>query len=284
MIAALALLLAGGALAADPLSAVLQEQAARGWRERDRLVRAGKPFPLAALVYGRDDGEGNRLEVYALLKERAFLIWAHPGASERLELDAGELGRGRPDLLGKDVRVIAYRSELPALRASTLHVLAARGLKVEKAGEFPEGRLELLEGGPVIASREQPLGRFLSVGCEDFRATARSAFKTTLHAPRKGRFVDVSASRPAFYAAEIARKEAALDELKGDLPRHAGEYLGLALSLYFDYAARGQARRGWERQREYFSLPAYAPPSMRSCMASMRRELRERLRIPAGWP
>ncbi|MDX6768252.1 MAG: hypothetical protein SF051_01860 [Elusimicrobiota bacterium] len=284
MSSVLVLVLAAAVAAADPLAAPLAEQAAAGWVVRDRVVRGGKPFPLAAVVLGREDAPGNRLEVYALLKDRAYMIWTHPGSGERLDLDAGPVGRSMPDLLGDGSRVIAYRSTVPALNATTLRLLAARGLKIEPAGTFPEGRFLTADGKTLVAARDLPLGRFLSVGCEEFGTTSQSAFKTTLHAPRKGRFVEVSASYPDFYAAEIARKEAALARMKDDLEKHAGEYLGLALSLYFDYAARGEARRGWERQAEFFRVPAYAPPSVKACFSTMRADLRSRLRIPADWP
>ncbi len=281
---ALAALLAVCAAAADPLAAPLAEQAAAGWTVRDKVVRKGKPFPLAAVVFGRDGSTGNRLEVYALLPDRAYMVWTHPGTAERLDLDAGPVGRGMPDLLGDGSRVIAYRSTIPALNATTLRLLAARGLKIEPAGSFAEGRFISAGEKTLIASRDLPLGRFLSVGCEEFGTVSRSAFKTTLHEPRKGRFVDVSDSYPDYYAKEIARKEAALARMKDDLQKHAGEYLGLALSLYYDYAARGEARKGWERQADFFQVPAYAPGSVKSCFATMRQDLRARLRIPADWP
>lgn len=278
---ALAALLAAAALAApspDPLTAPIAEQAARGWSARERVVRPGKPFPLAVVVYGRDENPGNRLEVYGVLKEKAYVLFAHPGATERLQLADVPAG-----LLGEGARVIAYRSTIPALQASALHILAVRGLKVEKAGEFAEGRFETMAGRTVIAARDLPLGRFLSVGCEAFATTSQNAFRTALHAHKDGRFVDISASHPDFYTQEIARKEAALARLKDDLQKNAGEYLGLALSLYFDHAARGQAREGWERQKIYFALPALAPASVKKCFAAMQDDLRSRLKLPADW-
>lgn len=284
MILALVALLAAGAAAADPLAAPLAEQAAAGWTVRDRVVREGKPFPLAAVVFGRDGSTGSRLEIYALLKDRAYLVWTHPGASERLDLDGGPVGRGFPDLFGDGSRVIAYRVTVTALNATTLRLLSARGLKIETAGVFPEGRFLSVRGKTIVAARELPLGRFLSVGCEDFNTVSQSAFKTTLHAPRKGRFVDVSASHPDYYAGEILRKEAALERLRSNLQDHAGEYLGLALSLYYDYAARGEARKGWARQADFFKVPAYAPSPVKACFAAMRGDIRARLRIPADWP
>lgn len=285
MIAALAAVLTTAALAAapDPLAAPLGESARAGWTVKDRVDRDGKPVPLTVVVLSREGG-GNRLEVYARLKDRAYMVWTHPGESERLDLDSGPVGRGMPDLLGDGSRVIAYRSTVPALRATTLRLLKVRGIKVEPAGEFPEGRFFATGGKTLVVSRELPLGRFLSVGCEDFGTVSQSAFKSVIRAPRKGRWVDVSSSYPEVYAEEIARKEAALERLRGDMQKNAGEYLGLALSLYYDYAARGEARKGWEKQAGYFTLPALAPPSVRSCFAAMRADLRDRLDIPADWP
>lgn len=281
----LASLLAVSALAApDPLAAPLSEAARSGWSVRDRVLRPGPPFPLAAVVLERDEGRRNRLELYAVLKDRPYMVWTHPGESERLDLDAGPVGRSMPDLLGDGSRVIAYRTTVPALRATTLRLLAVRGLKIEPAGVFPEGRFLSVDGKTLVVSRELPLGRFLSVGCEDFGATSQTAFRSVVHAPRKGRWTDVSSSFPELYAEEIRRKEAALERLKGSLQENAGEYLGLALSVYFDYAARGEARKGWERQAEFFRIPAYAPAPVKSCFAAMRKDLRSRLSVPADWP
>ena len=72
--------------------------------------------------------------------------------------------------------------------------------------------------------------------------------------------------------------------LKSDLEKNAGEYLGLALSVYYDYAARGEAKKGWARQKEFFEVPGYAPASVRACFDAMRKDLRGRLGVPADWP
>lgn len=279
----LGLLLAVAACAA-PLDAPIAKRAAGGWIVRDKIVRQTKPFPLAAVVYGRKDGaRGNALEVYVLLNGRAYVAFAHPGSSENLDLDGGPVGRGLPDLLGDGSRVVAYRSTIPVLRATTLHILAVRKLKIEEAGRFAEGRFIEIDGKVLIAARELPLGRILTVDCEDFGTLSSNAFKTTLHAPRGGRFVDVSASYPGFYDAEIARKTAILAGMKGDLPKNSGEYLGLALSLYYDYAARGKARYAWEHQGELYPLLASAPGKARACVDVIRADLRKRLAIPADW-
>ncbi len=273
------------AAAAAPLDAPIAARAADGWVVRDQVVRETKPFPLAAVVYGRKDGTGgSALEVYGLLKGRAYLLSMHPGSAEKLDLDSGPVGRGLPDLLGDGSRVVAYRSTIPTLDATTLHILAVRGLKATAAGRFAEGKFASIEGKIVVVARELPLGRNLAVDCEDFGSLSHNAFKTTLHAPRGGRFVDVSAQYPGFYDAEIARKTGILTRMKGELPKNSGEYLGLALSLYFDYAARGQARVAWDRQSELYPPYVTMPGRARTCLNVIKTDLRKRLAIPADWP
>ena len=122
------------------------------------------------------------------------------------------------------------------------------------------------------------------MGCEDFGTISRTAFKTTLHAARGGEFADVSGKHPHYYEAEIARKEKALDGLRGSLEKNAGEYLGLALSTYYDYETLGRAREGWTRLRGLFKIPPLAPPAVKTCMASMEKNLRAKLSIPTAWP
>lgn len=281
---ALALLLAVAAAAA-PLDAPIAARAADGWVVRDKVLRLTKPFPLGAVVYGRKDGAGgNALEVYGVLKGRAYTIYMHPGSAELLDLDTGPVGRGLPDLLGDGSRVVAYRSTIPTMGATTLRILTVRGLKVDEAGRFPDGRFASIDGKLFVVARELPLGRYLSVDCEDFGALSHNAFKTTVHAPRKGRFVDVSDQYPGFFDSEIARKTAILKRMKDDLPKDSGEYLGLAISLYYDYAARGQARQAWDRQGEL--IPSYAgvPGRARTCLDVIKTDLRKKLNIPADWP
>ena len=142
----------------------------------------------------------------------------------------------------------------------------------------------LLENGAVVIARTLPLGRYLSMGCEDFGTISRSAFKTTLNAPRVGGFVDASSEHPEYYTSEIARKEKMMARLKGELEKNAGEYLGLAIATYYDYAALGRGKEGWTRLREFFTIPALAPASVKTCMASMEKDLRAKLNVPADWP
>lgn len=290
MIRAAALLLSAlcASAAASPapaLDAKAAEWAARGFTLKDRVV-APQPggYELVAAVYAQPDGSGDRLEAYVLLKGKLYLGYSHPSQSDWIELDSSPAGRGFQGWLKDGSRELAYRSTIRALNATTLNVLRFKKFKFDRAAVFPEGRLLPDGDGILVMSRDLPLGRFLMVGCEDFATTSQSAFRTRLYAPSKGRFVDASARHPDLYAAEIKRKEAAIDRLKGDLRKNAGEYLGLTLSLYYDYAARGEARKGWERQTDFFKVPGVAPPSVKTCFESMRKNLRGRLGIPDDWP
>lgn len=277
-------LLAAPALAQDPVELKVQEWAAKGFTLKEKAVTPIDGLPVTIAVYASPDGSGDRLEGYVTMKGKAYLGFSHPSQTETLELDSSPAGQGFLDLFDEGGHAIAYRSTLRALNASTLYLLKYRRFKFSLAKSFPEGRFDGEGDELVVVSRDLPLGRFLSVGCEEFGAVSQTAFRTRLYVARGGKHVEISSRRPEFYAAEIARKEKTMARLKGDLEKHAGEYLGLALSAYYDYAARGEARKGWERQHEFFKLPAAAPKSVRACFETIRQDLRARLNIPADWP
>jgi hypothetical protein len=277
------LALAVSAAAADPFAAKTAEWESKGFAERERAVGRSGPLTAAAVVYSPREEGGDRLEFFVAVKGKAYLGYSHPSTVERLELDPTPAGRGFKDLLGDGSRVVAYRATLASLGSTTFHLLRWKGFEVKPAASFPEGRFVESGGKLLVAARELPLGRFLTVGCENFGTISRTAFKTTLHAPKAGRFVEVTASHPSYFKAEIARKEAALQALSGDLEKNAGEYLGLAISLYYDYAAIGQPNKGWDRQSDFFKVPPLAPPGVRACFETMRADLRVKLAVPSDW-
>lgn len=281
MIAAWLLALALPA-AAGPFDAKAQAWKAKGYVVRELLSHSAGGLNAAVAIYSPESG-GDRLEIYVEAKGKAYLSYAHPSSVERLELDASPDGRFT-DLLGDGSRVLAYRSANSALKTVELNLVRWKKFELKRVAVFPDGRFLPLDGKPGIASRSLPLGPFLSVACEDFGTMSRTAYQTRLFAPRAGALKDVSAEYPAYYESEIERKRASLERLKDSLEKNAGEYLGLAISAYYDYAAAGRAKEGWASLRSFFSLPAYAPAAAKSCMASMEKDLRARLKIPAGWP
>jgi len=285
MILALALWAASVAAAekVSPFAAIDMAWLNKGYNCRARVFDAADGLTVSAAIFTPEAGGGDRLEVHVVAKDKAYLGFTHPSTVERLEFDPSPAGRFA-DMLHDGSRTIAYRATRTSIGATELNILRWKRFKIERIGVFPEGRFVRLEAALVVAARELPLGRYLSMGCEDFGTISRSAFKTTLHAPRSGSFADASAAHPEFYRAEIARKEKVMARLKDKLEKNAGEYLGLAISTYYDYAALGRAKEGWRKLREFFKIPALAPASVKTCMASMEKDLRAKLAVPADWP
>jgi hypothetical protein len=287
MILALALILGAASMAAaekvSPFLAIDSAWLAKGFNESARVSTEKGDLGVSAVIYTPAAGGGDRLEVYVIAKDRAYLGFTHPSTVERLELDPSPAGRFA-DMFHDGSLAVAYRATRTSLNATELNILRWKRFKIERVAVFPEGRFVRLDGGAVVAARELPLGRYLAMGCEDFGTISRSAFKTTLNAPRVGGFVDVSSEHPDYYKAEIARKEKTMARLKGELEKNAGEYLGLAISTYYDYAALGRAREGWTRLREFFTIPALAPAAVKTCMTAMEKDLRGKLKVPAAWP
>lgn len=280
---ALALLLVSASVRANPLEAAEAAWRAKGYSVKDRISAENAGLKASAALYAPGGEGGDRLELHVVVKDRAFLGYTHPSSVDRLEFDPSPAGRFA-DLFHDGSLALAYRSTRVSVGATDLNVLRWSRFRIERVAVFPEGRFVRLPGGDVVASRELPLGRYLSMGCEDFGTISRTAFKTTLNAPRGGVFVDVSSEHPDYYRAEIGRKEKVMASLKKELQKNAGEYLGIAISTYYDYAALKRAREGWSRLREFFKLPALAPAAAKTCMASMEKELRSQLKVPASWP
>jgi len=114
--------------------------------------------------------------------------------------------------------VFAYRSTLRALNASTLNVVRYKGFKFARAAQFPEA--VSFKTGADRGPRARPPARALPPG--RLRELRHDLGDGLPHAPIrlvKGRFVDVTARHPDLFASEIARKQAALERLKGTFKR-----------------------------------------------------------------
>lgn len=286
MIAAWGLILAASIAsgeAVSPMAAIDAAWLAKGFHSRGQVSAQSSDLSATAAIYTPAEGGGDRLEIYVIARGKAYLGFTHPSRIERLEFDPSPAGRFG-DLFGDGSLTLAYRATRLSLGATELNILRWKRFKIERIAVFPEGRFLLLETGPVIASRELPLGRYLSMGCEDFGTISRTAFKTVLSEPRAGGFADVSSRHPRLYLSEIERKEKALGRLREDIADHTGEYLGLAVSTYYDYAAIGRAREGWTRLRAFFKIPPLVPASVKACMSGMEKDLRRKLAVPASWP
>jgi hypothetical protein len=256
----------------------------KGYRLKDSATTDAGGMSVVVAVYEPVAGGPNRLEAYVVVDGKAFLGYSHPGQSDSLTLESFGKGRRFRDLLRDGSVIFSYRSEQPGLKTSSLEVVSYKRFKFHRTASFPEGRWVSSGNESWIMAVDLPLGRFLSVGCENFGTTSSNASRTRYFTVKDGQFVDASARRADLFKKEIQRKQGRMKELRGDLQKNAGEYLGLGLSVYYDYAALGDARAGWAKQREFFQVPGYATGPVKACFETMRRDLRGRLAIPADWP
>lgn len=272
--------------AGNPLAPEIAEMKARGFKASKTISETIGEIPISAILFHGQNGY-DQLNVYATLGGKALMLHTRAAAGERLEFDEA-LGEKRfPDFLKDGSRVLVYRASWPALNQSTLYVLRYAGLRFKRIGVFPEGRIADLDGDGryEIVTRRPPLGRFVFVGCrEAFQTLAREAYQTDVQAWRDGRFASVAPRFPAFYAERIARSEESLKAMGVARANHPGDYLGLALTLYYDYTSKGERRRGWERFLELCRAPAHAPPGVGECLLKIKNDLRARLSIPDDWP
>jgi len=238
---------------------------------------------LLAMVFTRPDRGTFRLAAYRIDKNASLIYFQTSAASIRLA--PLHDGGGIPDLIGDGSRVLAYVVEFPS-QEPLLSLLRYSGGKLASMGRPLEGgdfEDIALDGRLEVISRERPLGQFFDLGCDSFFTMAQTARRTRIHAVEHGGLRTVSAEFPAFYRAHMSNLEA---ELAGNNPVQTGrygDYLGSALSLYFDYMETGRRKEGWERLKKAFELPAAAPGRVKDCMREMGSTLRRKLNIPPEW-
>jgi hypothetical protein len=226
----------------------------------------------------------NDVRVYALANGEQKLVFMHPSPLETPSLDPALSQKRFVDLFNDGSRALAYRMVNPALNRSTLHVLRWKKGGFSRAGSFPEGKLRDLDGDGrfELVTQTAPLGRFLTVSCDRFETTVPSALKTDVMRSKGGKFESASGRYPEFFKARIAEHERALQALEADKAERAGQYISVALSLYFDHAAYGEGRRGWARLTELLD-PKTRLPGAANCVEQITKDLRAKLSIPAGW-
>ena len=277
--------LASAAGAAPPaLERELAEMTAKGFEQEKAVRQKVGETTFTAVIFRHADKDWRKLNVYAQIKDKAFLVFSHPGGiSERLEFDPVMSGDRFPDLLRNGSFCILYHATVPGLDKRTLYVLRCAGPRVRLAGQFPEGEFKKIAGSDrrMIIAKTLPLGRFFSAGCDNFSTMSKTAFQTRIFAAQNGRFADVSAEHPAFYDTDIAR----LEDAQALIPKekNPGDFLGAAVSIYFDYAAKGERRRGWQRLGELIKPPPPPIPGVAECLEQVKDDIRRKLDIPEDW-
>ncbi|MBI5242860.1 MAG: hypothetical protein HY922_04140 [Elusimicrobia bacterium] len=263
----------------------IQRLSAQGFEVRQKassLLANGTR--LTAMVLGRSDGGGFRLIVYAA-KKKALIIYYEPSLAG-LRLASVHEGGELPDMAGDGSRILAYVVEFSGIQQSSLVLMRYANGKLARVGrplQFAEFEDISMDGSPEIVSRERPLGGFFSLDCDAFFTMAQAAQRTRIHAFENGRLETVSSKFPAFYRAHMSNLEVELANNDPVKTGRYGDYLGAALSLYFDYEETGRRKEGWERFKQAFKTPSGAPAKARNCMQEMGLTLRRKLNIPPDW-
>ena len=224
------------------------------------------------------------VKIYATLKGKPYVVFFHPGAAETPRLEESLTQKRFPDFFKDGSRALVYRMVNTPLGRSTLFVARYQKGRFARAGAFPEGRLVDLDedGRWEIVTESSPLGRALTVACPRFSTTVMAAAKTDIMSWRGGKFVSVAARFPKFFEQRISDGQAKLSAIGPSNLDLSGEYVGRALTLYYDYAALGRGRAGWSELSSLVA-PKSSLPGVADCAAQIKADLRAKLSIPADW-
>lgn len=281
---AAALLAAAPARAGRAYDAELARVAAQGYRPEAAAQAKVPQGVLRAAVFRKATG-AQRLYVTLETASAVKTLHMELGGAQQVALDPVHDGGKLPDLAGDGSRVLAYRLSAPALGQETLVVNRWADGRLEKTARLPGGRFTDVDGDGRLEAltRERPLGPLFTIACSSFHTMAQAAWRADVYAWRAGRLEKASERYKGFYdrrIAETKHKAAAMDARSTD---DYGGFLGLTLSVYFDYAASGRAREGWGEFRKLYPVRASDPGPVKKCLAQMEAELKTRLSIPDGW-
>lgn len=263
----------------------LAQMEARGYEATAKISETIGGVPYMAVLFRSSRDAGGNVNIYATLNGKQVMIYTHPSASEAPSLEEGLTQKRFPDFFKDGSRALVYRMVNKELGQSTLYVLRWQKGRFKRAGAFPEGRVRDLDGNGrfEILTRSAPLGRLMTVSCPRFETTVTAAVKTDVQVWEEGGFVSAAERFPAVFERRIAEDGAALAALEPRKSERAGDYVSLAITLYYDYAAAGKGRQGWELLSRNLD-PGSALPGAAACLEKIRSDLRARLSIPDDWP
>ncbi len=242
----------------------------------ERVQTAFQDVRLTAEIVPAGGGRFAALKVYARRGRRAELVYIHPGSAQALRFEKS----GFCDFFGDGSPALLYRSRDALGRA--LDIVRYGSPYFKRVGLFPDGRVVDLDddGQREILSQRRPLGRWFSLACGGFTTAPSHALAASVWAWNGRAFADVSGRYPGFWERREADDRAALDAARVDRRKRPGLFMGRAVTVFFDEAARGRKRAGWLELSRLIESSG-AP---RSCAREARARLREPLEIPADWP
>ena len=281
----LAAVLAAPAAAASRLyETELARVAQQGYKPEAAAEAAVSRGILRATVF-RKGGGSQRLYVTLETAGQIKTLAMDLGGAQTLTLDAVH-SEGTITDLGRDGgRVIAYHLGAPATGQETLVVMRWASNRLDKTARLPGGRFEDVDGDGKIeaVTRERPLGSLFTIACQSFHTMAQAAWRSDVYQWRNGALVKASESYKPYFDRRIAEGRAKVAAIDARSTEDYGGFLGLTLSLYFDYAASGRSRQGWGEFKKLYPVRASDPGPVKKCLTQMEAELRDRLDIPNGW-
>ena len=281
MISACLLAAALQAFALPPESEDLRR---RGYDVAETVTESIGGKTYTALFYRASDAtRGGQVDIYV---DRT-MIYTHPTLTAAPTLEESQPKRRFSTIFKDGVKTLVYRTADD--QTSTLFVLRLEGVRFKRAGVFPEGRLQDLDGDgkPEVIERKPPQGPTM-IKCAEFRASAASARVTELYAWNGKTFERVTAKFPAFFARRLAADRQAVASAESGRLNAPGRYASAVLTLYFDEKAGGKPREAWNHLNTLIETNAKHPAVKawshgEECVVKLRVEARERLAIPKDW-
>ncbi|MFA6092392.1 MAG: hypothetical protein WCU88_07605 [Elusimicrobiota bacterium] len=279
-------------LAQPAFARTLDEEILRLRAAGFETVESARSSDLSVLHLHRKEGGTSRILVYSSEKNAR----GRAGQAKLLHFNTFMSGvrlasihsAGKiPDIAGDGASIIAYVYSYSGIDQESLVLLRFKDGRLSPVGKpLPfaqfldvnkDGRLE-------IVSKENPLGPLFVLQCDSFFVPPRAAVRTRIFRLAKGgRLEDISKGLPSFYKEQEAELEARLHAEDPMKTGRYGEYLGTALSLYYDAEMSGRKKSGFDRLKKTLAPPKNMPRKAQDCFQEMSLTLRKKLSIPADW-
>jgi hypothetical protein len=268
-------------LSSDPLTRVLAEKEKTGLHPA-QIFTVKDCDPVLGLVLFQAKGALQELSIYALKGPAASRVFDQ-SSQGRLEFDFSQ-GKGAPDLLHDGSRALLF-NEWDKDGRRTLHLLRLEKGRLKEFGAYPEGEIrDLGDKALTLLTRGRPFAKFSARACAAFAGLGAAARQTEVLLWNGKRFKTAVGRFPEFFMESVVQDEQALQAAGDEKDAHPGEYLGAALTLYYDRAAKGEKRAGWDSVAAMLKSLAKEQPGQAECLTKLRSELRSQLAIPAEWP
>lgn len=272
---------------AGPVDRALEDAAARNRVVVERRDGSIDKVPMGAAILRSESGSSWEMNVYAGLKgaAKAVMVYTLPAFGETLAFDPIVSKRFPfPDIFKDGVPSLAVHGRSKSSERASLTVLRYQKPGFKKLATLPNGQLRDLDrdGVPEIVSESLPLGQFFTASCEGFETMAQAARRREIHRFQDGKLLAASSSFPEYFRDALELDSEKLERMLPTKDTSPGPFLSQALTVYFDYAALGRGKEGWQRFTEEIR-PSRRLPGVDECLRQITGDLRAKLSIPSDW-